>query len=94
MKRYKKRVEQRLVRKSKKVIDELKWDEAVNVLTVALGRAIWQEGGDLDDALATAEIVYFALCDGLISLLGEGHGERNVIPFKRKKKYLHSKRGL
>jgi hypothetical protein len=89
MKRYKQRKEQRLVRKSRKVIDKLRWDEAVGVLTVALGQAIWREGGDRDDAMATMEIVHCAIVVGLDAWFDAKDRTKspNVIPFKRKKGY-------
>lgn len=90
MKRYKRRAERRLVRKSRKVIDQLPWREAVNVLTVALGRAIWQEGGGRDDALATLDIMHTAISECLNAWydIEDRNTSLNVTPFKRKKSYL------
>jgi hypothetical protein len=92
MKRYKQRAERRLQRKSKKVFGKLPWDEAVTVLTGALTQAIWHEGGEIEDAIATAEIVYTAICRDLHSwsTLENRDNPKNVIPIRRKKGYLRN----
>jgi hypothetical protein len=94
MKHYKKRAERRLVRNAKKKVMGLKWDEAVVILTSALAEAIWREGGERDEAIATADIMHHAICLNLNDWFDseeEGAQPRdraiNVIPFKRRKGY-------
>jgi hypothetical protein len=94
MKRYKKRAERRLVRNAKKKVMGLKWDEAVVILTSALAEGIWREGGDREEAIATADIMHRAICLNLNDWFDseeEGAQPRdraiNVIPFKRRKGY-------
>jgi hypothetical protein len=93
VKLHKKREAQRLIRKGSRISKKLPWNEAVTVLTVSLTQAIWQEGGERDDAIATAEIVYFALCRDLNARfdLKDRGKPINVIPIKRKRSYLHGR---
>jgi hypothetical protein len=92
VRRYQERKERRLMRQSIKIADKLPWDEAVCVMTGALTRAIWREGGTLADAKATADIAHHAICADLDIWfsLEKRNRPANIVPlpFKRKKKYF------
>lgn len=94
MKQYKKRAARRIVRKSRKVLAKLdvSWDEAVSTLAAAMVEAIWHEGGDRDDARATADIVHYMVCAGLDVWYDAEDKNKlpNVVQFRRKKKYFRS----
>jgi hypothetical protein len=83
--RFKAREARGLVKTSNKILKKLKWDEAVCLLTSAVSEAIWREGGMRADALATAEIVFHAICRDLNALFD---GKKNVVPFKRNPDYF------
>ena len=83
--RFKARKERSLVKTSNKILKKLKWDQAVCLLTSAVSEAIWHEGGERADALATAEIVYHAICRDLNARFD---GKKNVVPFKRNPDYF------
>ena len=85
--RFKARKE-RLVGTSNKILKKLKWDEAVVLLTSAVSEAIWHEGGVRADALATAEIVFHAICRDINARFD---GRKNVVPFKRNPDYFKKK---
>jgi hypothetical protein len=95
--RFKKRKERRLARSSKNaakhVVKGVSWDQAVCVLTGAITEAIWLEGGERDDAIATAEIVYHAICRDLLAWfdLAGRKKPRKILPFKRNKDYFKKK---
>ena len=94
--RFKKRKERELARVSKKIAEGVskritkgvRWNKTVCVLTGALSEAIWREGGRRDDALATAELVYHAICRDLNGLFDH---EGKVVPFKRNPDYFRKK---
>ena len=86
--RFKARKERNLVKTSNKILKKLKWDQAVCLLTSAVSEAIWREGGEREDALATAEIVFHAICRDLNARFD---GRKNVVPFKRNPDYFRKK---
>jgi hypothetical protein len=86
--RFKARKERRLTKKSNKIVKRFKWDEAVCLLTGAISEAIWHEGGQRDDAIATAELVYHAICRDLHARF---EGRKNILPFKRNPEYFRKK---
>jgi hypothetical protein len=88
--RFKARKERRLIGTSNKILKKLKWEQAVCLLTSAVSEAIWHEGGERDDALATAEIVFHAICRDLNARFD---GRKNVVPFKRNPDYFKKKLG-
>jgi len=97
MKQYKKRAARRIVRKSRKLGKvltkmDVDWTEAVPTLCAALVEAIWHEGGDRDDAKATADIVHYMVCAGLDVWYDAEDKNKlpNVVQFRRKKKYFRS----
>jgi len=86
MKRHKPRKSRKLMKQARGVSKKLKWDDAVSVLTVAITKAIWREGGEYDDARATADIVHHAICMALDDYYCAGR--KNVVPFRRKRSYF------
>jgi hypothetical protein len=86
--RFKKRKERQLAKVAHKALKGLEWDQAVSVLTGAVSEAIWREGGTRADALATAELVFHAICRDLHALF---EGASKVIPLKRNKDYFKKK---
>ena len=90
MKRYKKGRARELLDRSNKIVKKLKWDEAVTILTAALTKAIWQEGGERDDAKATADIAYHVICSEIDCWhrLEVRKRPANVTPMRRNKSYF------
>lgn len=88
--RFKARKERKLVGGSNKILKKLEWDQAVCLLTGAVSEAIWHEGGAREDAIATAEIVYHAICRDLNARFD---GRKNIVPFKRNPDYFKKGRG-
>lgn len=86
--RFKARKERKLTKTSKKLAKGMHWKDEVCVLTGTLSMAIWREGGLREDALATAEIVYHAICRDLHNLFGH---EGKIVPFKRNPDYFRKK---
>lgn len=86
--RFKARKERRLAKVSNKVVKRFKWNEAVCLLTGAISEAIWHEGGMREDAMATAELVYHAICRDLDARFD---GRKNILPFKRNPDYFKKK---
>ena len=90
MKRYKIGRARKLVDRSDKILKDLKWNEAVTILTAALTKAIWREGGQREDARATIDIVHHVICaeiDGW-SALEVRKRPANVTPMRRNKSYF------
>jgi hypothetical protein len=90
MKRYKKGRARELLDKSDSILKKLKWNEAVTVLTAALTKAIWQEGGQREDARATIDIVHHVICAEIDcwSALEVRKRPTNVTPLRRNKSYF------
>jgi predicted dinucleotide-binding enzyme len=86
---FKKRAALRLRKASRKIVEAQRRGEAVVVLTGALTEAIWREGGTNEDAVATAEIAYYAVVRDLNAwFAGTNKADRKIVPFRRKSKYL------
>jgi hypothetical protein len=86
--RFKARKERNLVKTSNRILKKLQWDQAVCLLTSATSEAIWREGGERADALATAELVFHAICRDVNARFD---GRKNVVPFKRNPDYFKKK---